>query len=102
MTPAKLLLRWLLFCHPIHRASSAVQIVPPNPNRMRKNTTDPQASMIREGMRGEDHQQNHVFSYLSPEMRVRPDHPLRIIRAMVDEVLSRLSRRFDSMYAKVG
>src|SRR5215469_1982250 len=58
--------------------------------------------MIGEGMRGEDHQQNHVFSYLSPEMRVRPDHPLRTIRAMVDEVLSRLSRRFDSMYAKVG
>ena len=58
--------------------------------------------MIREGMRGEDQQQNHVFSYLSPEMRVRPDHPLRTIRAMVDEVLSRLSRRFDGMYAKVG
>src|SRR5215468_6352420 len=58
--------------------------------------------MIGEGMRGEDHQQNHVFSYLSPEMRVRPDHPLRTIRAMVDEVLSRLSRRFDSMYAKIG
>jgi len=72
------------------------------PNRMRKNTTNPQRAMIREGMRGEDHQQNHVFSYLSPEMRVRPDHPLRTIRAMVDEVLSRLSRRFDSMYAKVG
>jgi transposase len=53
-------------------------------------------------MRGEDHQQNHIFSYLSPEMRVRKDHPLRIIRAMVDEVLSGLSRRFDSMYAKVG
>jgi transposase len=35
-------------------------------------------------------------------MRVRKDHPLRIIRAMVDEVLSGLSRRFDSMYAKVG
>src|SRR6516162_4660662 len=69
---------------------------------MRKNTTNPQRAMIREGMRGEDHQQNHVFSYLSPEMRVRPDHPLRTIRAMVDEVLSRLSRRFDSMYAKVG
>src|SRR6516225_6954766 len=71
-------------------------------SRMRKNTTNPQRAMIREGMRGEDHQQNHVFSYLSPEMRVRPDHPLRTIRAMVDEVLSRLSRRFDSMYAKVG
>src|SRR5215470_14264311 len=69
---------------------------------MRKNTTNLQRAVIPEGMRGEDHQQNHVFSYLSPEMRVRPDHPLRTIRAMVDEVLSRLSRRFDNMYAKVG
>src|SRR6266567_3682534 len=58
--------------------------------------------MVREGMRGADHQQNHMFSYLSPEMRVRKDHPLRAIRAMVDEVLSQLSRRFDSMYASAG
>jgi len=53
-------------------------------------------------MRGDDRQQNHMFSYLSPEMRVRKDHPLRAIRAMVDEVLSQLSRRFDGMYATVG
>jgi transposase len=53
-------------------------------------------------MRGEDHQQNHIFSYLSPEMRVRKDHPLRAIRGMVDDVLKRLSRRFDTMYARVG
>src|SRR5215510_11860129 len=53
-------------------------------------------------MRGEDQQQSHVFSYLSPEKRVRPDHPLRAIREMVDVVLSQLSRSFDSMYAKVG
>src|SRR2546428_13005264 len=58
--------------------------------------------MLREGMRGADHQQNHMFSYLSPEMRVRKDHPLRTIRAMVDEVLTQLSRRFDAMYARVG
>src|SRR5207237_184968 len=58
--------------------------------------------MDREGMRGADHQQNHMFSYLSPEMRVRKDHPLRAIRAMVDEVLTQLSRRFDAMYARVG
>jgi len=38
----------------------------------------------------------------SPEDRVRPDHPLRAIREMVDVVLSQLSRSFDSMYAKVG
>ncbi len=53
-------------------------------------------------MRGADQQQNHIFSYLSPEMRVRKDHPLRVIRAMVDEVLAQLSRRFDTMYASVG
>jgi transposase len=58
--------------------------------------------MVREGMRGEDQQQNHMFSYLSPEALVRKDHPLRAIRAMVDEVLTQLSRRFDTMYAQVG
>src|ERR1700675_1609997 len=58
--------------------------------------------MVREGMRGVDHQQNQMFSYLSPETRVRKDHPLRVIRAMVDEVLTELSRRFDAMYAGGG
>ena len=53
-------------------------------------------------MRGTDQQQNHMFSYLSPETRVRKDHPLRAIRAMVDQVLAQLSRRFDRMYATVG
>jgi transposase len=53
-------------------------------------------------MRGDDQQQSHVFSYLSPEARVRKDHPLRAIRALVDEVLGRMSRRFDGMYAKMG
>ena len=53
-------------------------------------------------MRGDDQQQNHIFSYLSPEARVRKDHPLRAIRAMVDEVLQQLSRRFDTMYASTG
>jgi len=42
-------------------------------------------------MRGIDHQQSRMFSYLSPETRVRKDHPLRAIRVMVDEVLTRLS-----------
>ena len=43
-----------------------------------------------------------MFSYLSPETRVRKDHPLRAIRAMVDQVLAQLSRRFDRMYAIGG
>ena len=53
-------------------------------------------------MRGNDQQQSQMFSYLSPEQRVRPDHPLRPIRAMVDEVLRGLSPEFDRMYAKEG
>jgi transposase len=43
-----------------------------------------------------------MFSYLSPETRVRKDHPLRAIRTMVDEVLRRLSPQFDRMYASEG
>ena len=43
-------------------------------------------------MRGDDQRQNHIFSYLSPEARVRKDHPLRPIRAIVDQMLSQLSR----------
>src|SRR5215475_4682339 len=53
-------------------------------------------------MRGPDQQQNYIFSYISPEQRVRKDHPLRPIRAMVDEVLMKLSPEFQKMYAKVG
>jgi len=53
-------------------------------------------------MRGDDQQHNHMFSYLSPEARVRKDHPLRAIRGMVDEVLTQLSRRVDTMYARGG
>ena len=43
-----------------------------------------------------------MFSYLSPEQRVRKDNPLRPIRDMVDRVLKELSPEFDKMYAKVG
>jgi transposase len=53
-------------------------------------------------MRGADEQQSQIFSYLSPEARVRKDHPLRAIRVMVDEVLARMSGSFDAMYADVG
>src|ERR1700747_2080477 len=53
-------------------------------------------------MRGNDQQQGHVFSYISPEQRVRKDHPLRPVRTMVDKVLKELSPEFDKMYSKVG
>jgi hypothetical protein len=35
-------------------------------------------------MRGTDHQQSMMFSYLSPEQRVLRDHPLRVVRALTD------------------
>jgi transposase len=53
-------------------------------------------------MRGQDKQQADMFSYLSPEARVRKDHPLRAIRTMADQALEKMSRRFDRMYAKTG
>ena len=53
-------------------------------------------------MRGIDHQQGHIFSYLSPEERVRKDHPLRAVRAMTDAILHEMSPVFDSMYARRG
>jgi transposase len=53
-------------------------------------------------MRGTDHQQSGMFSYLSPETRVRKDHPLRVMRGMVDEVLRALSPQLDGMYANEG
>lgn len=43
-----------------------------------------------------------MFSYVSAEQRVPPDHPLRAIRALVDEVLRDMSREFDRLYAAVG
>ena len=53
-------------------------------------------------MRGQDNQQSDMFSYLSPERRVRPDHPLRAIRAMADLALWSMSSRFDEMYSQTG
>jgi transposase len=53
-------------------------------------------------MRGIDHQQTDMYSYLSPEARVKADHPLRAIRAMADRALTNMLERFDSMYANNG
>ena len=53
-------------------------------------------------MRGDDEQTGALFSYVSCEARVPPDHPLRLIRAVVDEALDVLSPEFDLLYARVG
>jgi transposase len=54
------------------------------------------------GMRGDHREPDSMFSYVSAERRVPQDHPLRAIRALVDEVLRDLSREFDGLYARVG
>jgi len=53
-------------------------------------------------MRGDDQQQDGVFSYVSLEQRVPSSHPLRKIRQLVDEALAELSGRFDELYATHG
>ena len=53
-------------------------------------------------MRGSDQQQAPLFSYLSLEQRVPPEHPLRTIRQMVDTALAGLGERFAAVYAETG
>jgi transposase len=53
-------------------------------------------------MRGDDTQQGGMWSYIQPERRVPQDHPLRPIRAMVDQALRDLSPRFALLYSHTG
>ena len=52
-------------------------------------------------MRGEDDESGTLFSYVSCEARVPSDHPMRLIRAVVDEALDVLSGEFDGLYHHV-
>ena len=53
-------------------------------------------------MRGCDHQSGSLFSYVDLEKRIRPDHPLRTIRSLVDDALASLDRAFTDLYAALG
>ena len=53
-------------------------------------------------MRGDDNQQEGMFSYISAEKRVPTDHPWRPIRRIVDEILKEMSPRFQKLYSDVG
>jgi transposase len=53
-------------------------------------------------MRGSDEQPGYLFSYVSAEARVPADHPLRVVRTIVDEVLRALSPRFERLYVRWG
>ena len=53
-------------------------------------------------MRGSDRLQTGLFSYVSPEHRVPKDHPLRVIRTLVDAALRQMWPRFEKICAKTG
>jgi transposase len=53
-------------------------------------------------MRGSDTVCGALFSYVDLEKRVRPDHPLRVIRAIANDALASLSAEFDRLYALDG
>jgi transposase len=53
-------------------------------------------------MRGEHDGQIEVFSYIPLESRVPADHPLRRIRALVEEVLEGMHRKLGGLYSRTG
>jgi transposase len=53
-------------------------------------------------MRGRDDGSEGFFSYVRLEERIPEDHPLRAIRAVADEALAALNRRFEGLYSTMG
>jgi transposase len=53
-------------------------------------------------MRGDDNRVGELFSYVDLESRVRRDHPLRSIRAIVNEALSAMAGDFAGLYSRIG
>jgi transposase len=53
-------------------------------------------------MRGSDQGSGELFSYVDLEKRVRPDHPLRAIRALTNTALESLTGDFAVLYSGLG
>jgi transposase len=53
-------------------------------------------------MRGSDHREQSLFSYVSIEDRIPKRHPLRLIKRMVDRALREMSPAFEQMYSRMG
>jgi transposase len=53
-------------------------------------------------MRGDERIQDVMFSYVSLEQRVPPDHPLRAVRKLTGMVLASLDAEFDKLYMASG
>src|SRR5262249_54882100 len=80
------------------------------PSSLLKNPRQNESSLIQffyhesveARMRGAFTDQGQLFSYISPEARVRTDHPLRKIRKLVRDVLGELNRSLSRLYACEG
>ena len=55
-----------------------------------------------DGMRGRSGSGDELFSFVRLEERVPQDHPLRVIRGLVDEVLAGLSGDLSALYSVTG
>ena len=53
-------------------------------------------------MRGKPEQQLAMLTTLSTEDLIPPDHPIRRIRKVVDEVLAGMDGEFEAMYSRLG
>src|SRR5476651_483924 len=53
-------------------------------------------------MRGEDQRSGSLFSYVDLEARVGQSHPLRAIRALVNEALAAMVSDFSALYSPIG
>src|ERR1700739_3854614 len=68
---------------------------------MRHSTTNA-GKQWKNSMRGADLDQGGLFSYVSMEKRVPATHPLRRVRALLDEALDSMSQDLDRVYAEGG
>ena len=53
-------------------------------------------------MRGSDERTGSLFSYVGIEGRLRPDHPLRAVRALTDETLAAMECELAALYSGIG
>lgn len=53
-------------------------------------------------MRGSDQRTGSLFSYVDIEARVPKEHPLRLIRAVVETALTTMEREFATLYSRAG
>jgi hypothetical protein len=53
-------------------------------------------------MRGEDERSGSLFSYVDLEARIGQSHPLRAIRAIVNDALAGLTGELSGLYSQMG